>query len=147
MMKSIIPQIMQSKRVFVTGLGADAAIADECAFWLEDVGGVSCSALSSSNLAALNRESFVGSAILCFVTDALLMPKILPMLKRAEFYGAKVMLIATDAIYEERSNDSNAVTFGDSMPMLNVLNAAVWGDKLSVFIAQNSAKNDKKAAV
>ena len=36
MMKSIIPQIMQSKRVFVTGLGADAAIADECAFWLED---------------------------------------------------------------------------------------------------------------
>lgn len=147
MMKSIIPQIMQSKRVFVTGLGADAAIADECAFWLEDVGGVSCSALSSSNLAALNRESFAGSAILCFVTDALLMPKILPMLKRAEFYGAKVMLIATDAIYEERTNDSNAVTFGDSMPMLNVLNAAVWGDKLSVFIAQNSAKNDKKAAV
>ena len=57
------------------------------------------------------------------------------------------MLIATDAIYEERTNDSNAVTFSDSMPMLNVLNAAVWGDKLSVFIAQNSAKNEKKEAV
>ncbi len=147
MMKSIVLQIMQSKRVFATGLGADAAVADECAFWIEDAGAVSCASLSPASLKALNCEIFAESVILCFVTDALIMPKILPVIKRVEFYGAKIILIATDAIYEEQSENSNAVTFGDSMPMLNVLNATIWGDKLSALIAQNLSDDEKKAAV
>lgn len=147
MTKNIVPHIVQSKKVFVTGMGADAAVADECALQLENIGAVNCSSVSASKLNALGANAFADSVVLCFATDAALMPKILPVLKRAEHFGAKIALIATDAVFENPDSGASAITFSDSMPMFNVLNAVVWGDKLSVFVAQNSSEDEKKAAV
>jgi glucosamine 6-phosphate synthetase-like amidotransferase/phosphosugar isomerase protein len=116
-------RILSSSKVFITGIGADLALAREAGKCLTQMCCVPCQAVRLSALSSYPAQCLEDAPIIAFITNDSLFTPALRGLRRLRAKGCELMLYTTEALQEEISGFEGILTFPDSLPLFNCLSA------------------------
>ena len=121
LLESTALDLMRAEKIFVTGLGADAALAQEAAKKIRDIAKRNAAVLPCGELAEETEDFISGALVLALMTNKELLQPALHPLRRLQSLGARVVILTTSNMEEEIGDFKNIIAFNDSIPLFNPL--------------------------